>query len=183
MRIVGGNNRGRRLRVTKKGIRPTKGLVREAIFNIISKRVESARVLDVFAGSGALGIEALSRGAAECTFIEIEPRSLTENIAMCSLTKKAKIINSDFRNGLKSIKGNIFDIIMLDPPYHKGYAEKAIDIIIRQKLLHEDGMIIAEHSLEQTIALPRQLALSKMRKYGATAVSFIVVASDNANHD
>ena len=113
MRIVGGLNKGRRIKISKRGIRPTKGIVREAIFNVIGVKVQRAYVLDIFAGSGALGLEAISRGARSCAFIEKKPKILLQNIKNLSLNSETKVMAKDFRIWLKKIACEKFDIIFL----------------------------------------------------------------------
>lgn len=174
MRIVGGNAKGRRLKVSKKGIRPTKGIVREAIFNIISPFVHDSLVLDIFAGSGALGIEALSRGAKYCVFIEKRTKALTDNIAQLSMDKKTHVIHADFRSGLNHLKGQRFGIIFLDPPYSKHYVEKVITIIAEQQLLRKNGVIVAEHAPEESFTVPEDYSIYKKKRYGDTCITFLV---------
>jgi len=174
MRVLGGNKKGQRLKVSNKGIRPTKSIVRQAIFNIIRNRIQGARILDIFAGSGALGIESLSRGAESCVFIERRTKILAENIDKMLLSNHAEIIRGDYRTGLMKIKHRNFDLIFLDPPYHKNYIEKALGLIYSHELLCIDGMIIAEHSPDKQIDLPNGLAIFKKKQYGDTALTFII---------
>ncbi|MCK4250675.1 16S rRNA (guanine(966)-N(2))-methyltransferase RsmD [candidate division WOR-3 bacterium] len=173
MRIVGGLNKGRRIKISKKGIRPTKGIVREAIFNIIGEKVQNACVLDIFAGSGALGLEAISRGAKSCSFIEKKPKILLQNIENLSLTSKTKVITGDFRIGLRKSRGKTFDLIFLDPPYNKNYVEKTIKLISRHRVLKDKGIIVAEYYPEEKFTLPDDLSMLKTKRYGETAVAFI----------
>ncbi len=173
MRIAGGQNKGRRLKVSKKGIRPTKAVVREAIFNILSKKIHDADVLDVFAGSGALGLEAVSRGANSCVFIEKIPKTLIKNVKKLSATSKIQVIRGDFRVGLKRLKTAKFDIIFLDPPYHRNYIEKTTKLVLRYNLLKDKGIIVAEHSSDEELFLPDGLLILKKKYYGETAVTFI----------
>ena len=135
IRIAGGAYKGQRIKVPKKGIRPTKGLVREAIFNILGEKIKGAKVLDIFAGSGALGIEALSRGANSCVFIEKSPKTLLYNIEYFTLKTKTKVITGDFRAGLKKLKQQKFNIIFLDPPYQKNYNECTLTSISQYELM------------------------------------------------
>jgi 16S rRNA (guanine966-N2)-methyltransferase len=174
MRIVGGNAKGRRLKVSKKGTRPTKGIVREAIFNIVHPFVHNSRVLDIFAGSGALGIEALSRGAQYCVFIEKKAKALTDNIAKLSMDKNTCVIRADFRSGLSNLKGQQFDLIFCDPPYRKNYVEKVITIVAKQQLLRKNGVIIAEHAPEESFTIPRDYSIYKQKRYGDTCVTFLI---------
>ncbi len=179
MRIIGGDNKGQRLKVSKTGIRPTKSIVRQAIFNIIGPRVNAARILDVFAGSGALGIEAISHGATNCVFVEKRPKTLVENIDKLLLSDRTEIIGSDFRAGLRKLKERPFDIIFLDPPYHRDYLEKTLRLIVSHKLLDTGGIIIAEHSPGDNFVLPDHFAVLKKKQYGDTAVTFIIQSNIN----
>lgn len=173
MKIVGGQNKGRLIKVSKRGIRPTKGIVREAIFNIIGAKVHAADVLDIFAGSGALGLEAISRGASSCIFIEKESKILMQNIKNLSLINETKVITSDFRAGLKKIKGKKFNIIFLDPPYDKNYVEETIELISQYSLLENKGIIIAEHCPTEDSNLPDHLSILKEKRYGETTITLI----------
>ncbi len=174
MRIVGGRNKGKRIKVSRRGIRPTKGIVREAIFNIINKKIDSAEALDIFAGSGALGIEAISRGARSCVFVEKNPKILLQNIKNFFLMNNTKVIKDDFRIGCKKIKGKKFDIIFLDPPYNKNYVGQTIKLISQHSLLKESGIIVAEHRPEEKFTLPENFSILKDKRYGDTAVTFII---------
>jgi 16S rRNA (guanine966-N2)-methyltransferase len=180
MRITGGQKKGKRVKVSKRGIRPTKGVVREAIFNIISSRIHNAKVLDIFAGSGALGLEAISRGAQNCVFIEKNPKILLKNIDNFSVDDKTRVIMNDYQKGLRKIKGKRFDIIFIDPPYHKNYIEKTIHLIARYRLLNSRGLIIAEHYVKEEFSLPDSLSILKEKQYGETIVKFMVEKNNNA---
>jgi 16S rRNA (guanine966-N2)-methyltransferase len=176
MRIVGGHNKGRRLKVQKSGVRPTKAIVREAIFNIIRDHIDEAHALDVFAGSGALGIEALSRGANHCSFIDKDTRALSGNIERFLLSDKTRILKGDFRMCIRKIRAESFDIIFLDPPYYKQYVDNTLAIISQYDLLSKTGIIVVEHGCNEDIQVPLSMSIVKKRKYGETAISVIVQA-------
>lgn len=173
MRIVGGTWRGRFIKVPKKGIRPTKGIVRGAIFDIIGHGVKQAEVLDVFAGSGALGLEALSRGAKTCTFIEKMPKCLFNNIDSFEIREEVKVLIKDFRPALKKLAKRQFDLIFADPPYRKQYATETVSLIAQHKILRSGGMIILEHSPGKDISFPDTFSVFKRKKYGDTMISFL----------
>lgn len=173
MRIVGGACKKRSLRVPRKGVRPTRGIIREAIFNILGDGVADSMILDVFAGSGALGIEAISRGAKHCTFIEKRPDVLRTNIARVNLHDQARVLSEDFRPALRRSKGRKFDVIFVDPPYNKQYVQPAIEMIARYDLLATDGIIVAEHSSVEKYTMPDSLTPWKQRQYGDTTISFL----------
>ncbi|OGC42111.1 16S rRNA (guanine(966)-N(2))-methyltransferase RsmD [candidate division WOR-3 bacterium RBG_13_43_14] len=171
MRIVGGRNKGRSLKVAKKGTRPTKGIVRESIFNILGSLVVNAHILDVFAGSGALGIEAICRGACNCVFIETNARSLMINIDRFKIKDKCEVLKYDFRRSLKKLKGRKFDIVFLDPPYHRDYVDQTLILLHNCDLA--SGVVIVEHHAKETINLPGEWQMIKHKKHGETAISVI----------
>ncbi|UCD05805.1 MAG: 16S rRNA (guanine(966)-N(2))-methyltransferase RsmD [candidate division WOR-3 bacterium] len=172
MRIVGGACKKRSLKVPKKGIRPTKGIVRSAIFNILGEQHMNAEVLDVFAGSGALGIEAISRGARHCIFVEKKPRHLRMNLSKLISKSQARIVAEDFRRALRRLKNQEFDVIFADPPYNKNYVQLTLNEIVRYDLLAREGVVVIEHSPSEEFTIPDTLEKIKQRKYGDTAISF-----------
>jgi 16S rRNA (guanine966-N2)-methyltransferase len=173
MRIIGGEKKGKRILVPKKGVRPTKGIVREAVVQVIHDKIKSARILDIFAGSGALGLEALSRGADQCVFIERHPAILQKNIDNIVPNKKTSVIRSDFARALKRLRGHHFSIIFLDPPYAKNYVERTIALIIANSLLERHGVVVIEHDPEERFFLPEEYEIFRHRSYGDTAVTFM----------
>ncbi|UCC11977.1 MAG: 16S rRNA (guanine(966)-N(2))-methyltransferase RsmD [candidate division WOR-3 bacterium] len=173
MRIVGGLNKGSRLRVSKRGVRPTKAIVREAIFNIIGNLIPGADVLDIFAGSGALGLESISRGAQHCVFIDKNTSTLKKNIVALNVSDKCRIIKADFVHGIRRLRSVSFDIIFLDPPYHGSYIERTMNAIGKYNILRANGIVVAEHGIDQAITVPPEFIVSKKRTYGDTAVLFI----------
>ena len=173
MRIVGGVCKKRPLKVPRRGVRPTRGSIREAIFNILGDRVMDALVLDIFAGSGALGIEAISRGARHCTFVEKKSHVLRTNITTLALNEQARVLSEDFRPALRRSKGQKFNVIFADPPYNMNYIQPTIEMIVRYNLLTKNGMLITEHSSLEEYAVPGSLETWKQKQYGDTTVSFI----------
>lgn len=170
MRIIAGEYKGRRLESpTDNSVRPTTDKVKEALFSILNERIWGSRVLDLFSGTGNLGIEALSRGAGECVFCDISRDSLRlikANIAHCKAQEGARVVPGDFRKTLMNLDGQ-FDIILLDPPYDKGFLEPAFDLIRQQNLLAEDGVIVAEHRREEELADEiHGFIKEKERRYG-----------------
>jgi 16S rRNA (guanine966-N2)-methyltransferase len=156
-------------------VRPTADRVREALFSYLSHRLLGAAVLDVFAGSGALGLEALSRGAARAVFIENHRRHreiLQRNIAHCGFFHQSEVIGSDAIAALRSPrKSGPFDLIFLDPPYDSGLLEAALRTIAACSLLSPEGAIIAEHRTGTPLAIPDSLTCIRTRTYGNTALS------------
>ncbi|MBN2621216.1 16S rRNA (guanine(966)-N(2))-methyltransferase RsmD [candidate division WOR-3 bacterium] len=174
MRIIGGNKKGKRILVARKGIRPTKGLVREAILQVIQEKIQSAQILDIFAGSGALGLEALSRGASGCVFIERVPTVLYKNIKNIAYDKDTTVIRENYTTALKRLQGKRFAVIFLDPPYARKYVERTITLIATCALLEPHGIVVVEHDPHEQFSLPDGFELFKHKRYGDTAVTYLV---------
>ena len=147
MRVITGTARGRRLKELQgMETRPTTDKVKESLFNIIQFEIEGRRVLDLFAGTGQLGIEALSRGAAEAVFVDRRPdavRLVQENLALCGFTDRARVKSGDALAYLKS--GEKFDLIFLDPPYASDLLKKAMETIPAIDIVTENGIIVCEN--------------------------------------
>src|SRR5258708_4464290 len=174
LRVSGGEARGRRLK-TPKNIRPTQGMVKQAIFNMVGPDIEGANVIDLFAGSGALGIEALSRGAASVTFVDRQPRGLAilrQNLDVLGLKDRAKVVRSDVVHWLEAspdaINGAGF--VFLDPPYDDVVLDRAMMVLDRAV---EDATVMAEHSTRQGLPKLSRLAVDRQRRYGDTMVTVL----------
>lgn len=149
-------------------IRPTTDMVKESIFNIIQFHIDGARVLDLFAGTGQLGIEALSRGAEECVFVDASRESLKlcrENVESCALSDRAKFTNTDALSYLRS--GEKFDIVFLDPPYDTDLLENAIKSAVTFDILRENGIMVCESRKDKPLPDPEREGYSgREYKYG-----------------
>lgn len=149
MRVTTGKYRGRKLIDNKfEHIRPTADVVKQAIFNKLAFEVPDSLILDLFCGTGALGIEGISRGAKEVVFADKDPRSVTltkSNLKGLGVSENFKVITGDYKNVIKMLEGKRFDIIILDPPYKSGVYEDTIQKIFDSKLLADDGIIVCEH--------------------------------------
>lgn len=178
MRIIGGKHRGRVLTEFKgEAIRPTADRVKESVFNILSREIAGARVLDLFCGSGALGLECISRGAKEAVFNDCSKDSvavLTANIKKLGEGEVCTVRALDYLACLSALQGK-FDIVFLDPPYRFDYGVKAAGEIARRGLLAEDGVIVYERDkpFEESAAEISGLLVADVRKYGKTYVSFL----------
>ena len=174
MRVITGTARGRRLKELEgMETRPTTGKVKESLFSIIQFDIEGRRVLDLFAGTGQLGIEALSRGARQCVFIDQRNDAVTlirETLQVCGLTDSAIVRSGDAMAYLKS--GEKFDLIFLDPPYASGLLVKALEDIAAFDICREHGIIVAESAVETELpALAPPYALYRQYRYGKIKLS------------
>ena len=176
LRVISGSARGTKLNTLPgdEVIRPTTDRVKESVFNIIQFCVKGADVLDVFCGSGALGIEALSRGAAVCTFVDSSRESLKiaeGNIKKTHLEGKAKLIKSDFREFF-STNAKKYDIIFADPPYAAGFMEDFVAKIEKSGALSQNGILIFEAPREISPYEGKRIVPYRIASYGKTQVIF-----------
>jgi 16S rRNA (guanine966-N2)-methyltransferase len=179
LRIIGGELRGKKLTSIKGDrTRPTADRVREAVFNILAFHIPRATVLDLFAGTGALGIEALSRGASSAVFIDNSHEALSvikKNIHACRFDSRASVLKRDILKPLgKMTDGHNFNLVLLDPPYHKNFIRPAFLALEISNQLRKNTRIVVEHSVLEKIPEDiRGFNLEDQRKYGKTVVSFL----------
>lgn len=175
MRIISGEKKGTRLfSLKKRKIRPTSDKVKGAIFNVLVS-VEDKKILDLFAGSGALGIEALSRGAKEAVFVDSSFTSLDlirKNLEKLGFKDKSRLIKKNVLRFLKGETEGKFDLILADPPYGKGLCQKVLEILSEKEILNPDGVLVIEHHKKEKIEKLENFILLQERKYGDTLVSF-----------
>lgn len=179
MRVTGGDLRGKKLCLLRGlKIRPTTDYVRELVFNILAGGLRGAAVLDLFAGTGSLGIEAISRGAERAVFVEKDPgaiRILGRNISACRLQDVTTVLRRDVRRGLGFLKSfdRPFDVVFLDPPYNKGLAEQSVRFLDRSEAISDHASIVLEHSSRESVPdKVARFALADRRRHGITLVSF-----------
>ncbi|MBI5410479.1 MAG: 16S rRNA (guanine(966)-N(2))-methyltransferase RsmD [Nitrospirae bacterium] len=179
MRVIAGSQKGRRLmRPAGPGLRPTSDRVREALFSILSPRTVGARFLDLYAGTGAIGIEALSRGAQQSTFVESHPASLLvlrENLSRCGLTASSEIRSCPASLFLKrsAREDAPYDIVFADPPYHEGDGGSALlSSIATSVIITDTSLVVLEHFSKMTVP-PQVGRLVRLRqyRYGDTTLS------------
>ena len=176
MRIIGGKYRSRVLaEFAGENVRPTSDRAREALFNILSLKIYDARVLDLFAGSGALGIESLSRGAKEVQFNDFSKDSVAIvkknlNTLKIAVGGEVKVTQGDYLACLEQTKGS-FDLIFIDPPYRMDYGEKALKKIAERGLLSENGVAVYERDIPFDGEI-EGLEKYDERKYGKAYLSF-----------
>ena len=181
MRIISGIARGSRL-VTLEGIetRPTLDRVKEPLFSIIQMYIKDANVLDLFAGSGALGLEALSRGAKSAVLTDISEKAINvinQNVQKTKLEDKVIVLHQSYDEALKQMASEKqeFDVIFLDPPYTSGLLEDAIREILEYNLLSKEGIIVVETDMESELQKIQNIGLhiKDIRKYGRVMLLFL----------
>jgi 16S rRNA (guanine966-N2)-methyltransferase len=177
MRIIAGSFKGRRLRApTWDGLRPTSDKLRETLFNIVMARLPDARVLDVFAGSGAVGLESLSRGATRAVFIEQDPRAaalIAENAALCGASDRCVIIRDSALRALqRPIDVDFFDLVVLDPPY----AFEPLGVVIGAAARHlaPGGLLILEHASRRAVPLVEGTRQVRTVRSGDSALTMFI---------
>lgn len=176
MRIISGMRRGLKLNAPDGfDTRPTTDRVKESVFNIIQFAVPCDGVLDLFAGSGALGIEALSRGSAHCIFVDGNRKAaevINSNISLAGFSDKSEVIISDAGAFLDRCSRE-FDIIFLDPPYNKGFLEPVIRKIYEKQLLKPDGLIVIETERGGELPPDSYYKIRKTANYGKTTITIL----------
>ena len=180
MRIISGTSKGRRLETFRgQTLRPTSDRVKESLFNILGRAVEDKVILDLFAGTGNLGIEALSRGAKRAIFVEKETRAIRlieKNLSHLGMGARCEILPQDAIRAIGILKqrGESFDLILMDPPYEKGLIQKTLAKLNPQSIYHKDSILIIEHNRREP--LPHTMEawnLVRQRRIGDTLLSFL----------
>jgi 16S rRNA (guanine966-N2)-methyltransferase len=181
MRIIGGSSKGRKLHsVPGRSTRPSGGRLREAVFAITAGAVPGARVLDLFAGTGAFGLEALSRGASYAVFIDFDPRAVStikRNLRLMRAEKRGKCMQYDVARDLNCIRGILppFDLAFLDPPYGEDLIRKGLQNLAECGCLADEALVIIEHGAKSPFpeALPPAFVETDRRRYGKSLVTFL----------
>lgn len=184
MRILAGILKGRPIKgPIVKRIRPTPQIVREAIFDILGQGVVEATVLDLFAGTGALGLEALSRGASYCVFVDISFQALTQIkdfLGKCNIEEKASLFRWDLRRGIpRNLQNRRFSLVFMDPPYDSDLAQKLLLLPEFHSFLAEDAKIIVESRRGSVLPeVGHKVIKERTRVYGDTQITIYVPQSD-----
>ena len=181
MRIITGKARGLHLNVPKNyDVRPTADRVKESLFNIIGSKVVDAAVLDLFAGSGNLGLESWSRGARLVQFVDnsrVSLRLTESNIQKCRAEAECKVLKHDAEAEVDLLykQGQRFDLVFVDPPYNKGWVQKILVKLEKNPILAESGWLVAEHSMHDDIAIAVSdgYEIFRRQQYGETVLTFI----------
>lgn len=186
MRIISGTNKGMKLYAPEgMSVRPTSDKIKEAIFNMLGYIDEESVVLDLFAGSGGVGIEFIARGARQCFFVDASHKSLSfvkKNLKLCKFTEKSKIILSDYEKAIDNLsKENLkFDYIFADPPYALNCGSNIADKVFEKNLLKQDGTLIIETDKDEKVIenLKAEKIKYKEKIYGRTRISIMKYAED-----
>lgn len=180
MRVITGTAKGTILKTPEgMAIRPTTDRVKESVFAILGERIIHAKVLDLFSGTGNLGIEALSRGAQQVVFVDqsaVSLRLIKENLQRTRMTEKEHVIlRLNISGGMERVMSfGGFDLIFCDPPYNKGLIDNVLGFIDENiSILEGEGLIIVEHSKHEQVGAYRHLETKRLETYGETCISFI----------
>jgi len=178
-RVTAGTHRGRSLKTPRgRATRPTTAMVREALFNIIGDSIRGARVLDLFAGAGTLGIEALSRGAASASFVERDgtcANIVAENLAATGFAPQGDVARADAIDWLKTHSSDLstFNLLLIDPPYLDSGALTTALHVLDQSTLRDQAIVVLEHHRQQPLPALQRLTHVRDRDYGATRLTFL----------
>lgn len=181
MRVIAGLYKGTKLLSPVGEVRPTTDLVKGSLFSMLDSRglLRGAKCLDVFCGSGALGIEALSRGAASCVFVDADTKNVRANLDKLSLD--CRVLRGVFRRELALLKGEAFDLVFCDPPYMRGFAEEAVALLLKFDMLSPKGVITVEHSSKNDLKKIPGTCIMDKRSFGAAAFDILRGESESDN--
>ena len=179
MRVIGGEAKGRRLKVPRgRSLRPTASRVKEALFNILPHDLSGLKALDLFAGTGNMTMEALSRGAAQATLVDASDqavRTIRDNLNRLGVAHRSRVLSMRVERALQHLEREqeTFDLVFIDPPYGQKLLERALTILGQSSILSNTGVAVAEHSArDQVGARYGGLELYDRRRYGDTTLSF-----------
>ncbi len=180
MRIIAGKHKSRRLNsLNRRDVRPTTDRTKESVFNIIGPNILGSRFLDLYAGFGGIGIEAISRGAKEVTFIEKDRRNaevINDNLAMIS--ESAQVLVNDVLRGLTTLRGK-FDLIYLDPPYQDiNLYTRTLELIKDNSLLSENGIVIVENFYKDDLNISEGYEIIREKRYGKAGINLLRVVRE-----
>ena len=180
MRIIGGRLKGKKLfSIPGKRVRPTADRLRESIFNILAFKIPETVVLDLFSGTGAFGIESLSRGARQAVFVEKSRDAvhvIRRNIQACALEAQVQVIKWDLAKNLNCLQRTPikYDLVFMDPPYNRGLVQKGLKSLYLSNSLNRGAIIVVEHSTaEPILENSTEFDISDQRRYGKTLVTFL----------
>lgn len=173
MRVISGQHKGAKLISPRGEVRPTTDMVKGSLFSMLESKglLRGAVCLDMFCGSGALGIEALSRGAASCVFVDIDCKNVHANLDKLKISAQA--VQSDFRRAMRMLKDKKFDLVFCDPPYKTDYAEEVYKLLIKYEMLSADGIAVLEHATDRSLKTIPLSNVIDSRVFGVSAFDFV----------
>jgi len=179
MKILSGEHKGRNFYMPA-GIRPTQGLLRAAIFDLLGHDIQGLSFLDLYAGSGAVGLEAVSRGAGEVVLVEKDPKNadvIRENCRLLGIEMgdKVRLLHADALATVKALgaKGERFDIVFFDPPFGRRLAKKTLKVINDNDILHAQSFVVAQYDKDEKLEIPADLSIVLNRRYGASHLTIL----------
>lgn len=179
MRVISGSARGLKLKAPEGlSTRPTTDRIKESLFNIIAADLYDCRFLDLFSGSGAIAIEALSRGAKKAVMVDADIKSIrviNHNVASARVNDRAEVIKSDVAAAISRLgtRGDKFDIIFMDPPYNRDFVNRTLNNLVKADILSDSGYIIAEQSMEDDVPEISGLRVWRIKDYKITKMTFL----------
>lgn len=173
MRVISGKYKGLRLDSPRGQVRPTTDIVKGSMFSVLDSKglLRDAICLDLFGGSGALGIEALSRGASSCVFADVDTFNIKHNLNKLGISER--VICADYRQTLRMLRTNKFDLVFCDPPYNTAYAEDAYKLLSRYGMLGADGVVVLEHDSAKELKSIPESCIIDSRVFGASAFDIV----------
>ncbi len=177
MKVTSGIKRGAVLKTPDDlSVRPTTDKVKQAIFSMIQFISPGEQALDLFSGSGAMGIEAVSRYQIKCDFVDTETKTVLENLKKCGFSDYAQVYKEDFSSFLKKTTKK-YSLVFLDPPYHKGYIDTSLELLTKRSLLCEDALVIMESDGDEEYKIPSCIEIIKEKSYGRIKIKIGVFVS------
>ena len=173
MRVIAGKFKGTKLISPRGEVRPTTDIVKGSLFSMLEAKgaLRGATCLDLFCGSGALGIEALSRGAESCVFADLNTSNALANLDKLKLS--CRVIKGDFKKTLRMLRDEKFDLVFCDPPYKSGFAEEALTLLLKYGMLGENGIAVMEHASDCDMTMPSTANVIDNRVFGVSAFEFV----------
>lgn len=173
MRVISGQYKGAKLVSPRGVVRPTTDLVKGSLFSMLQSKglLSGAVCLDMFCGSGALGIEALSRGASSCVFVDLDSKNVHANLDKLGISER--VIQSDFRRAVRLLKDKKFDLVFCDPPYKTDYAEEVYKLLIKYGMLSANGIAVLEHAHDRPLKTVPASNIIDSRVFGVSAFDFV----------
>ena len=182
MRIIAGTAGGRKIEAPQgDATRPTHDRDREAVFSMLGACLHGELVLDLFAGSGALGLEALSRGASQCVFGDWDKRAVSvirQNVTALGFCAQSQVFCLPWQQTLRRVAGKQFDLVFLDPPYEGGHMDKALAMLLQEDMLAKDARLVCEIRSSAALCVPDMLRTVKHRRYGMAQIYILERKAD-----